>query len=153
MEGGTVGRILSYYDLCDIPQGNTQVDKDLDFSEFMTDEEIEESELRRHQREEEELRRREEEEWLLAEEERKAREEEEAKVKKRRVRIKEEQRRSEEATKETRETADIFREINQKRKNSIRPKSAHTNNSKINPFFKELKNSLSRSGDLCQEGK
>ena len=132
VEGGTVGRILSYYDLCDIPQqaGNSTVDKDLDFSEFMTEEESEEVELRRQQREEEELRKREEEEWLLAEEERKAREEEEETRRRRSIRIMEEKRRAEKEAKEPRETADIFREINQKRKHSVRPKSAHTNNSK-----------------------
>ena len=133
VEGGTVGRILSYYDLCDIPQtpqGNSAVDKDLDFSEFMTEEESEEAELRRQQREEEELRKREEEEWLLAEEERKAKEEEEAVIRKRNMRIMEENRRAEKEAKEPRETADIFKEINQKRKHSIRPKSAHTTNSK-----------------------
>ena len=42
----------------------------------------------------------------------------------------EEKRRAEKEAKEPRETADIFKEINQKRKHSIRPKSAHTNNSK-----------------------
>ena len=131
VEGGTVGRILSYYDLCDIPQPtNTAVDKDLDFSEFMTEEETEEVELRRQQREEEELRKAEEEAWLLAEEERKAKEEEEAVMRKRSIRIMEEKRRAEKEAKEPRETADIFKEINQKRKTSIRPKSAHTNNSK-----------------------
>ena len=88
VEGGTVGRILSYYDLCDIPQhaGNSAVDKDMDFSEFMTEEESEEVELRRQQREEEELRKREEEEWLLQEEERKAREEEEETRRRRSIR-------------------------------------------------------------------
>lgn len=132
VEGGTVGRILSYYDLCDIPQqaGNSAVDKDLDFSEFMTEEESEEVELRRQQREEEELRKREEEEWLLAEEERKAKEEEEETRRRRSIRIMEEKRRAEKEAKEPRETADIFKEINQKRKHSVRPKSAHTNNSK-----------------------
>ena len=51
VEGGTVGRILSYYDLCDLPYGYNQADKDLDFSEFMTEEEVEEAEGRRQERE------------------------------------------------------------------------------------------------------
>ena len=51
VEGGTVGRILSYYDLCDLPYGYNQADKDLDFSEFMTEEEVEEAEGRRQVRE------------------------------------------------------------------------------------------------------
>ena len=72
VEGGTVGRILSYYDLCDLPYGYNQADKDLDFSEFMTEEEAEEAEGRRQERELEEARRREEEAWLLVEEERRA---------------------------------------------------------------------------------
>ena len=65
VEGGTVGRILSYYDLCDLPYGYNQADKDLDFSEFMTEEEAEEAEGRRQERELEEARRRGEEAWLL----------------------------------------------------------------------------------------
>ena len=85
MEGGTVGKILSYYDLCDLPYGHNTVDKDLDFSEFMTDEEMEATELKRQERELEELRRKEEEEWLVMEEQRKAREEQEEMAKQRQV--------------------------------------------------------------------
>ena len=80
MEGGTVGRILSYYDLCDVkyPRG---VDKDMDFSEFMTEEEIEEAELKRIEREEEEKIKKEEEERVSKEEERKEKEAEEERIK------------------------------------------------------------------------
>ena len=79
MEGGTVGRILSYYDLCDVKYST--VDKDLDFSEFMTDEEKEEAELKRLETEEEERIRKEDEERVRKEEERKEREAEEERLK------------------------------------------------------------------------
>ena len=126
VESSTVGRILSYYDLCDIPYGHDTIDKDLDFSEFMTEEEREESELKRLEREEGERRKREEEAWLIGQEEKRRKEEEEVNQRKARVRMKEE-----EAGK-PRDTTDIFREINRKRKSSVRPKSAHGNPSKIN---------------------
>ena len=70
-----MGRILSYYDLCDVKY-NT-VDKDLDFSEFMTEEEKEEVELRRLEREEEARIKKEEEERLRKEEEKREKEAEE----------------------------------------------------------------------------
>ena len=130
VEGGTVGRILSYYDLCDIPYGynNNGVDKDLDFSEFMTEEEMEECEAKRQEREEEELRKKEEEEWLMKEEERRAKEEEEERIKQREKWKREEQRKKEKESKGKRcpmdKTSDIFKEINQRRKQSIRPQSA-----------------------------
>ena len=128
-----MGRILSYYDLCDIPYGHDTIDKDLDFSEFMTEEEREESELKRLEREEGERRKREEEAWLIGQEEKRRKEEEEVNQRKARVRMKEE-----EAGK-PRDTTDIFREINRKRKSSVRPKSAHGNPSKINQLQVESK--------------
>ena len=76
VEGGTVGRILTYYDLCDVkypPAG----DPDLDFSEFMTEEEREEAELMRLEKQEEERLRKEEEERLREEEEKRAKQLEE----------------------------------------------------------------------------
>ena len=129
VESSTVGRILSYYDLCDIPYGQDTVDKDLDFSEFMTDEEKEESDLKRQEREEEERRRREEEEWLEKEEEKRRKEEEDLAERKAQVRIKEEERRAERESGKPRGTTDLFREINRKRKSS-RPRSAQGNLSK-----------------------
>ena len=79
MEGGTVGRILTYYDLCDVKYPNNK-DPDLDFSEFMTEEEREEAELRRLEKEEEERLREEEEERLRIEEEKRAKELEEERL-------------------------------------------------------------------------
>lgn len=79
VEGGTVGRILTYYDLCDVKYPNNK-DPDLDFSEFMTDEEREEAELRRLEKEEEERLREEEEERLRIEEEKRAKELEEERL-------------------------------------------------------------------------
>ena len=129
MESSTVGRILSYYDLCDIPYGQDVVDKDLDFSEFMTEEEKEESEVKRREREEEEARRREEELWLEREEEKRRKEEGEMAERKERVRLKEEEeRRAERDSGKPRGTSDLFREINRKRKCS-RPRSAQGNTS------------------------
>ena len=130
VESATVGRILSYYDLCDIPYGQDTVDKDMDFSEFMTEEEKEESELRRLEREEEDRRRREEEEWLEKEEEKRRKEEAEKAERKAQVRLKEEERRAEKEGGKPRETSDLFKEINRKRKSS-RPRSAQGNLSKI----------------------
>ena len=132
VESSTVGRILSYYDLCDIPYGNDAVDKDLDFSEFMTEEEKEECEMRRLEREEEERRKREEEEWLVGQEEKRRKEEEDVSLRRAKVRIKEE------STERPRETRDIFREINRKRKSSVRPKSAHGNSSKADHERREF---------------
>ena len=79
IEGGTVGRILSYYDLCDVKY-NTNIDKDMDFSEFMTEEEIEEAALKKEEREEEERLEKEEEEHYRKEEERREQEAEEEKL-------------------------------------------------------------------------
>ena len=76
-----MGKILSYYDLCDIPYGHDGVDKDLDFSEFMTEEELEVAELRRQEREEEARRKKEEEEWSVQLELRKQKEAEEERAK------------------------------------------------------------------------
>ena len=126
VESATVGRILSYYDLCDIPYGQDTVEKDLDFSEFMTEEEQEECELKRQEREEEEKRRREEEEWLEKEEEKRRKEEEEKAERKAQMRMKEEERRAEREGGKPRGTSDLFREINRKRKSS-RPRSAQGN--------------------------
>ena len=128
VESSTVGRILSYYDLCDIPYGHDAVDKDLDFSEFMTEEEKEESEVKKREREEEERRRREEEEWLEKEEEKRRKEEAELAERKAQVRIKEEERRAERDSGKPREASELFREINRKRKSS-RPRSAQGNQS------------------------
>ena len=128
VEGGTVGRILSYYDLCDLPYGYNQADKDLDFSEFMTEEEVEEAEGRRQERELEEARRREEEAWLLLEEERRALEQrEEERRRQKKIKIREEPSQEKKRPKEPRDASDIFQEINIKRKSSMRPKSAHGN--------------------------
>ena len=80
MEGGTVGRILTYYDLCDVKYPNGK-DPDLDFSEFMTEEEREEAELRKLEKEEEERLRQEEEERLRNEEEKRAKDLEEERLK------------------------------------------------------------------------
>ena len=129
VEGGTVGRILSYYDLCDLPYGyNKDIDKDLDFSEFMTEDEIEAVELKRQEREQDELRRLEEEQWLVEEEERRAREEEELEKKRlRKMKMQEEarNRKKKQENKQPMETAELFREINkQRRKSSVRPMSA-----------------------------
>ena len=75
---------MSYYDLCDV-RYPTNVDKDLDFSEFMTDEEKEEAELKRLEKEEEERIRQDEEERLQKEEERRGKEAEEERIKQERL--------------------------------------------------------------------
>ena len=84
VEGGTVGRILTYYDLCDVKYPKAG-DDDLDFSEFMTEEEKEEFELRKLEKEEEERLRKEEEERLRKEEEKRAKEIEEERRKQERM--------------------------------------------------------------------
>ena len=84
VEGGTVGRILTYYDLCDVKYPKAG-DEDLDFSEFMTDEEKEEAELRKLEREEDERLREEEEERLRSEEETREKEAEEEQRKQERL--------------------------------------------------------------------
>ena len=126
-----MGRILSYYDLCDLPYGyNKDLDKDLDFSEFMTEEEMEAVELKRQEREQEELRRMEEEQWLLEEELRRAKEEEEEERQRlRKIRIQEEERNRQKKrdSQQPMETAELFKEINKRRRSTVRPKSAQGN--------------------------
>ena len=80
MEAGSVGRILSYNDLSDV-KNLVSVDDDLDFSEFMTEEEKEEAKLEKKEREkEEEEMRKEEEERILEEKEQREREAEEERI-------------------------------------------------------------------------
>ena len=92
----------------------------------MTEDEIEDLEARRQERELEELRRREEEDWLVKEEERKIKEEEEERIKAQRRKLIEEEKQRKKQKKDNLDTADIFKEINQKRrKSSSRPQSAN----------------------------
>ena len=80
MEGGSVGRILSYNDLSDVKHP-ASVDDDLDFSEFMTEEEKEEAMLEKKEREKEEKElKKEEEKRILEEKEQKEREAEEERI-------------------------------------------------------------------------
>ena len=126
IEEGTVGRILSYYDLSDRKQCIMEKD-DLDFTEFLDEEEQARIELEDKLKKEEQERKEEEElRKALADIERRRKAEEEEAEKSRQLSMSKEQRQREEerGSKDPVSSEEIFRNVNKRRESLARAKKA-----------------------------